>query len=366
MKSLQRRLLLGIELGPGAQPVAARVRPGGIGRVAGLEPGDRIVAIDGIPTPTMPALRSALRAGGRRGSVKVAFERDGHSHESSAPVIRAPLPRDGELHDAIERDGVRLRTIVRRPEGKAARAHPAIVFAQGLGIASVEALFPDLFASFARAGFATLRLERRGIGDSEGEPPEDTSLDVDVADLRATLVAIRAYDFVDADWIILLGHSIGGMLAPPLDADDLVRAYVVYGSSAEPWLDCVEASARRQAALRGDARADARARAIRAAMLRDATTDGRPAGFHRALHEAGIAAAWTRVRRPVLSLHGEHDWVVGRDEAARIAELANGAFRVVPALDHLFGAHDTLADSLREYGRGRPGGDAIAAACAGL
>jgi pimeloyl-ACP methyl ester carboxylesterase len=57
---------------------------------------------------------------------------------------------------------------------------------------------------------------------------------------------------------------------------------------------------------------------------------------------------------PVLVLHGEHDWVVGRDEQARIVELVGGrgALVDVPGLDHLLGWHPDRAASLAAYGDG--------------
>jgi pimeloyl-ACP methyl ester carboxylesterase len=143
------------------------------------------------------------------------------------------------------------------------------------------------------------------------------------------------------------------MIAPLLDDEEHLRGLVIYGSSSERWFDCVEAGARRQCLLRGEDDAEARARAIRDEMTTQAVTDGRPAVYHRQLDEAEVAHAWSRVRRPVLVLHGEHDWVVSEAESAGIARLARGTLRIVPRVDHLFTSHDSLADSLKAHGKGR-------------
>ena len=144
------------------------------------------------------------------------------------------------------------------------------------------------------------------------------------------------------------------MIAPMLEDEKQPRGYVIYGSSAERWFDCVEEGARRQCTLRGEAEADvdARARAVRDEMIREPVTDGRSARYHQELHDAAVADAWSRVRKPVLVLHGEYDWVVSEAEGARIAALARGTLRVVPRVDHLFTSHDSLEESLKAYGKG--------------
>jgi pimeloyl-ACP methyl ester carboxylesterase len=59
------------------------------------------------------------------------------------------------------------------------------------------------------------------------------------------------------------------------------------------------------------------------------------------------------VTAPTLVLRGEHDWVVGADEQARIAALVPGA-RVVDlaGLDHMLTWHADGAASLRDYACG--------------
>lgn len=372
MRILPRRLLLGIELENGDRAVARRIVEGGAAQEAGLAPGDIVTSVGGVRVGSSIDVRAAVRrAAAHAGeTVTIGFRRGEEELTRTVVARRAPPPGVGELHDHVERDGALLRSIVRRPSSERAGPAPAILFVPGLGTASIERAFPELFDAFAARGVVTMRLERRGIGDSEGPPPEETGLDSDIADLRAALSALRAYDFVDSGALFVLGHSIGGMIAPLLlepGAADCARGYVVYGSSAEPWLDCVEASARRQHTLRGEEDGAGRARAMREAMRRVAVTDGRPVYFHEALHDAKVADAWSRVRATgtarVLSLHGEHDWVVSVEEAARIADLAGGTFRSIARLDHLFGAHGSLAESLRDFGRGVFGEEAVATAC---
>lgn len=359
MPSLPRRLRLGIELrhaGPEGSAfcrggvAAARVSPGSMAEAAGMQAGDRLTSLDALPVRTRAELQVALRSAGPGGSVKLSFDRGGEAVSKSVPAVRAAA-EEGVLYDVIEREGVRLRTMVAPAPGPGRR--PAIVFLQGLSRATMDFAFQDLLRGWRNGGFVTMRVERRGVGDSEGEAPELGDFPTEVADVRAAIHAVSRYEFVDPEAIFVFGHSVGGMIAPKLEAEDLLRGYLIYGSTADPWFDCLEASARRQCGLRGRGDVEACVTAHREEMRTHPVIDGRSALYHRQLHDAGIAAAWSRARRPVLVLHGAHDWVVSEEEARRIAQLSRGTFRQLPRLDHLLSAHDSVEESLRGYGKGR-------------
>ena len=320
-----------------------------------------LASLDAWPTRSRAELQVALRSAGREGTVKMRFERAGETLERSVTAVHADT-EDGVLYDAVERDAVRLRTMIDRPAAPGRR--PAILFVQGLSVSTMDFAFPDLFRGWRDEGFVTMRLEKRGVGDSEGEPSEASDFWTEVADVRAALLALSRYEFVDPDAVFVFGHSVGGMIAPALDAGDLLRGYMIYGASAAPWFECLEASARRQWALRGAEDVETRVQALHEEMRTQAVIDGRSALYHRQLDEAELADAWSRVARPVVVLHGEYDWVVGEDEARRIARLAGGTFLPLPRLDHLFSAHDSLEESSKHYGTGRFGADLVRETCA--
>ena len=81
--------------------------------------------------------------------------------------------------------------------------------------------------------------------------------------------------------------------------------------------------------------------------------------YHQQLHELELDRAWQRVSGPlVLVLHGEHDWVVSRDEQLRIVDIVGGsrpgAAQLIDlkGLDHMMGWHASHADSMSNYGSG--------------
>lgn len=344
---------------------AGRVHPGGMAAAAGMRPGDSIAALDDLPVRSPAELQVALRSAGRDHTCAILFEREGETLEARVPTMHAPI-EDGVLYDAALCDDrpTRLRTMIDPALSRDAPSkRPAILFVQGLSLKTMDFAYPDLFRAWRDEGFVTMRIEKRGVGDSEGDAPELGDFATEVADVRSALVALAGYDFVDPDAIFVFGHSTGGMIAPKLAADELVRGYVVFGSSAEPWFDCLEATARRQSALRGGD-VEAAAVASREEMRARAVIDGRSAAYHLELHDAEIAAAWSRIERPVHVLHGEYDWVVGEDESRRIAALSGGSFASIPRVDHLFTAHGSVEESLNAYGKGRSTREVVRESCA--
>ncbi len=370
--SLPRRAFLGIDLPDGDAFTSEGMRAAGAGagsmaHEAGIEAGDVVARLAEAPLRSFDELRVAIGRAGEMESTRIVVVRGGERFERSVRVQHRPRETiDGHevRFDHVDARGARLRTIVSRPPN--ARRHTAVLLVQGLSCESIDfGTSPDaplcrLVHAWARQGFVTMRVEKRGVGDSEGERPDRTDVATEVDDVRAALRALASYDFVDADAVFVFGHSVGGMIAPLLESERIARGYVVYGTSAARWFACVDASTRRQLELRGAPPdvVDERARRERDDLRSHAVTDGRSAEYHGQLDATDVAAAWARVDHPVLVLHGEHDWVVSDEEALRVAEIVNARHagaatsQRVPGLDHSMTRHDSLTDSLRAYGAG--------------
>ncbi len=353
-ESLPRRPILGVVLARDAFApdgvTLGSVVDGGTASDAGLCAGDRIVAIDGVLPRSIDEIRDALR----RDTIDVAYVREGTERSACMRVRRMPLDpavRYGEL----DVGRVRLRTLV---DGD---GDVGILYLQGIACASIE---DDPVARLAKIwalqGMSVLRFDKRGCGDSEGAPCSELDFDTEVEDARAALALLRA----TCREVFLFGHSVGGMIAP-LVADEGVRGVVVYGTSSSRWTECLDASTRRQLELRGRGEDE-----IRRVLLREREErsnglhGGRSPAFHRQLDRSVLPPVWARLGIPVLALHGEWDWVVGEDEARALAAQARGDAGIVPGVDHLFGRHASLADSLAEYGRGAPGDEVATRAAA--
>jgi len=106
-------------------------------------------------------------------------------------------------------------TLAVPPEGRAA---PAVILVSGTGPIDREVtfvghtLFRTMAYALARGGIASLRFDKRGVGESEGDfssaKPEDFFADV----LGAREYLLTQEGFT-AEHVGLLGHSEGGMVA---------------------------------------------------------------------------------------------------------------------------------------------------------
>jgi dipeptidyl aminopeptidase/acylaminoacyl peptidase len=86
--------------------------------------------------------------------------------------------------------------------------------------------FRDIANALAGCGVATLRLDDRGVGGSQGNSDAATAEDT-VADTQAAIRFLRARGDIAKKKIALIGHSYGGEIAPMVAAEDKALAAVI-------------------------------------------------------------------------------------------------------------------------------------------
>ena len=356
-RSLSRRAYLGAELPGDAEAFTssgiriAGVVDGSMAARAGLCAGDLLVSLAATPVHDLRTLSAALRAAGHAATTEVVLERDGARHTRTVDVIALPH-EPGTRYGELAVDGAHLRTLAIEPPD----ARALVLVIQGIACESIDhpldrdaplAAFVD---GLMRAGYATLRFDKRGVGDSNGDIADFTT---ELADARAVHAHARSLAEARGLPLIVFGHSVGGIIAAQLgDA----AAIIVYGTPVMRWLDCLLDSTERQLVMRGATRAEIEQQLASIRSLAErGELNGRSAAYHEQLHALDLEAAWRAITAPVLVLRGEHDWVVRADDQARIADLARGPTTIVdlPHLDHLFGWHADRDASLRDYGVGR-------------
>jgi dipeptidyl aminopeptidase/acylaminoacyl peptidase len=148
------------------------------------------------------------------------------SNESPKEVSAHLHPR--ELKDAIAYDeeevkysnftaGVTLAGTLTLPRSK--KPSPAVLLIAGSGpIDRDETVFghkPFLILAdhLTKQGFAVLRVDKRGVGQSTGNYDLATSVEF-AADALAGVEYLKTRKEVDAKRIGLIGHSEGGLIAP--------------------------------------------------------------------------------------------------------------------------------------------------------
>lgn len=365
---LARRAFLGAELAPDAEAfseagvLVAGVVEGGMALAAGVAAGDRITAVGKRPMRSLREMSLALREAGNQSSASISFVREGQELCAEVPVQGCPVETAAGqelLYEEIDVPGARLRSIVSRPTSGEARG--AILFLQGIACESVdygnnlEEPMARLLHGWAKAGYVTMRVDKRGVGDSEGACCALGDFETELADHRAALQSLAEDPRFSGLPLFLFGHSIGGMVAPILAGERAVDGVMVYGTSTKNWLDCVVASTRRQYELREvePAEIDRILGSLRERVARDGL-NGRGAAYHRQLQALDLASSWRSAKQtPVLVLCGENDWVLSRAEQMEIGAYVDAAECIdLPGLDHMLGWHASRADSLSAYGQG--------------
>jgi pimeloyl-ACP methyl ester carboxylesterase len=273
------------------------------------------------------------------------------------------------IHDAA---GHRLRFIVTHPQHSETRV-PVIFVVGWLSCDTVEAppgasgAPQRVFQSLAvLPGFATARLEKAGVGDSEGDCAK-TDFNSELTSYQKAFRKLGDYPFIDGTRIFVFGLSNGGGFAPLVAANAAVRGYVVVGGWLKTWFEHMLEIERRRLILSGHrpTELDQLMKGVEdlysAYLLRrerpqeifknrpdlkalwdgDSTQQyGRPIAYYQQLQDLDLMAAWSSVKVPLLALHGEFDWIMSRSDLESMVELVNhntpGAaeFLELPATGH--------------------------------
>jgi len=399
---LPRRPFLGIELRArkDAEETRAglevvRVMPEGAAALAGVCPGDWLESVNDWEVSDARALVTRVRTLGVGKPLKFGVDRQGEKLTLIGETI--PLPVEKIAHADVFLAHVQMpqhrqRILLTTPRGFAP-PYPTIFYLQGLSTQSCE-LSADsdeplrkLLEGFSAAGFATLRVEHSGLGDSDGPALSTTSLFDDVEAYRAASSFLEHHPLVAN--IFLFGHSVGGMIAPLLASEGSnIRGVMVFGTSALRWVDCLVRATRKQKSLAGmkgeqlDTYVEAweymhnevcrhgsfperifeqipALRWLEGSACRGETMFGRHVSFFQQLERLNLVELWKTVSPPVLVLHGEFDWACGPDEGRALADVVAGvdptrvSFFELPAVGHDMRKHASIEASYASPRQGK-------------
>ncbi len=258
---------------------------------------------------------------------------------------RESYPNVDVIYDSIiTPHGERLRTIITKRHDAKGKL-PVIFVAGWLSCDSVEAPTGTkdatglAFRGLAQLpGFRLFRVDKQGVGDSEGNCTEN-DFESELAGYRAAFHALKNYDFIDTNRVYVLGISNGGGFAPLIPETDAeqtqVRGYIVVGGWVKTWFEHMLEIERRRFRLMGKSPADVNEKMKGTAtlyhdwLLANKTIDevltehaqlaelwpegndhahlyGRPLPFYQQLQNLNLAATWSRVKVPTLVLHGQY------------------------------------------------------------
>jgi hypothetical protein len=393
---LPRKAMLGVQMEPGAGGIKiGTVVPGSSAAGIGLKPGDVIVGLDGKAVGQVPEVLAWV--GGKLGgdTAQVAVVRGGQRLELQGTMVERP--RERSPHYRVEYGEVasqrgRMRTLVTAPAAGTER-RPALLFIQGVTLSSVD--FPltadngyaRIVAAFARGGFVTMRVDKPGVGDSEGGPGIAVDFEQELDAYRQALKALFARPDVDPARVFVFGHSMGGLWGPLLAGEfKQLRGLAVAGTGFRTWIEYTLENARRQMLLGSDKPAEVHAELqklapVMTAFLHErlspaqiterlpalkATVDdtfqgdsyaGRAFAFWHQVNGLNLAQAWNDVDARVLVLWGANDFLVnGLDHellAAHLNARKPGLATLVKLADsdHAFLKTRSQADSFEHWGK---------------
>jgi len=235
---------------------------------------------------------------------------------------------------------------------------PAVVLVHGSGpndrdeTAGPNKPFRDLAWGLASNGIAVLRYDKRTLVYSQqvASDPSFTIQEESVDDALAAVTLLRETEGIDPNRIYVLGHSLGGYLAPQIASQDAeITGIIIMAGFTRPFEDLMVYQAEYLLGLDGDLSADDQAQVAEAQAMADQvkTLDSASTGpmpfnlpldYWLALKAYDPVSTAQTLTMPILILQGERDYQVTMTdlEGWRAGLFADVTIMTYPALNHLF------------------------------
>jgi len=315
-----------------------------------------------------------------------------------AKVVARPYETDDNatvIYDEANYKGGQLRVIINKPfkENKM----PAMLFIPGYTCSSIDELTSDhpykrIVDAYVDAGYVTLRVEKSGLGDSKNTPPcESCDLLDEIENFEVGLKKLKSFTYVDTNQIIIVGHSMGGIIAPAICAKHQVAGVVVYGTTAKSWFEYQIEMYRVQNALAGmnpieveqsvieqydlnyryfvkkerlediakDPKADS---VLRTSWEYDGNGKiySRNAEYWRQIQDYPHLENWKNTKAKVLVQFGESDFqAFSRADHQQIVNTVNyfnpgnATLMTYPSTDHFFAKSGTMQEAYNKFANGQ-------------
>jgi uncharacterized protein len=392
---LPRKGFLGVASAPDPKGVkVVRVVAGSTFEKLGLKADDIIIELNSGRLTEPPQLIAAARTLTSGQKIEVKYLRDGKELSTSGSVVERPKQTEANLdviYDQVVSKGKRIRIIITKPKGDG--KFPSLFLIGGIGAYSIDGPFAasaygNVLGPIANSGFATVRIDKPGQGDSEGPEYKKLSFAVEQDAYIQALRLVKTLPYIDANRIAIYGHSMGGCFGPLVASAEPVKAVIANGTLFKSFTEYMLENTRRQSEL-GSPGAESLDQELKqlsslmywvfaagqepAAIAKDhpelagavrqtfpdgETYSGVGIGFFRELSHINLPAAWKGTKANVLSLYGENDFLSGRDDHERIAAYVNSLrpgtaeFKLLTNTDHGFTKTTSLRDSMDKWGKG--------------
>lgn len=361
-----------------------------------LKEGDILTEIDGKTWTTFGEMNDIIRDLKVGVTVTLTGLADGKPVKRRLALIERPRDKGDKydvVYDSVVSNGHRIRTIISKP--KSPGRHPVLFWIQGINTGSVDLPLTStnsntvILKTFADEGWVTVRVEKPGVGDSEGGPAIKVGFDEEVDIYRQALKSLDGYDYMDRSKVYIFGHSMGGCHAPILAAEIPVKGIITYGTVSDSWLEWEIKAARWQSLLAGGdpVAVDKQVRQIvtfydelftqkktiaeikkahpdLAALADDQSPDGetlapRSIRYMQELNDHNFSHHWDNIgNAKVLALFGANDYISLEADQTQIPFIVNrkhpgnASFQKLAGCDHLFFQTTSFQDSMKKINEG--------------
>jgi uncharacterized protein len=217
---------------------------GGTAKAILLQENDIIVKIDTNTFKSTLELQQFITSKMEGDPIKITIIRDGKIKNLNGKMVGKPREtneRFDVIYESVPFRGGTLSIIINKP--KKTGKLPAMLFIPGYTCSSIDGLsenhpYGRIVRAYADSGYVVLRVEKSGLGDSQNTVDCSlTNLYDEVANFQAGLDKLRSLDYVDTNQIFIFGHSMGGVIAPALGAQNNVCGVIVYGTTAKSFFE---------------------------------------------------------------------------------------------------------------------------------
>ncbi|MET0795454.1 MAG: alpha/beta fold hydrolase [Polyangiaceae bacterium] len=225
---------------------------------------------------------------------------------------------------------------------------PGVVFVAGSGPSDRDETvhgmkpFRDLARGLAARGIASLRFEKRTFAHPESFKGNSVSVESEtIEDAIAAVAVLRARPELDAQRLVVLGHSLGALLAPEIATRaGGVNALVLLAAPGRPVPEIILEQLRAAHTLPETLSAlEAKVHALPGLPPNESLL-GVPASYWQDLAKRDEFAAARALARPVLLLRGTEDQQVAAVDQERWIQELTGHVPLesasLPGLSHLF------------------------------
>ncbi|KHF41700.1 hypothetical protein LQ50_03085 [Halalkalibacter okhensis] len=242
---------------------------------------------------------------------------------------------------------------------------PAVVLVQGSGPSDRDSAvysykpFRDIAWGLAEQGIAVLRYDKRtytyGSEMSQEEIAEFTVYEETVEDAILAADLLKKDPRIDANHVYVIGHSLGGMLAPRIEATggEFAGLIIMAGSPRSLWeiiydqnmaLLALEKESDRQEPkkqIEEEYEKAMRLESFSEEEIKDKTIFGIPAFYFKGLESYDPKELLSKIEKPLLILQGEDDIQVYLEKDFALYEdllkdRENATLISYPGLNHFF------------------------------